>query len=241
MTSTPLRIDSLHLRFGAEEPAGACRAVLFDMDGVLVDSEPFWQQAEREVFATVGLDLSPEDMSLTIGLRIEEVAAFWHRRHPWRGPSLEEVAADVVDRVIELVEEQGELMAGVSLALESIRRRGLPLALASSSSRRIIETVFARFDLAGLFAAVASAEDETHGKPHPAVFLTAASALGVAAPDCLVVEDSLNGVIAAKAARMKCLAVPDPRQRDDPRFVLADGVVDSLADLDESDWSRWLE
>lgn len=224
----------------AREPSGTCRAVIFDMDGVLVDSEPFWQQAEREVFATVGLDLGPEDMSRTIGLSIEEVVAFWHRRHPWREPSPEQVAGDVVDRVIELVHERGELLPGVSRALGTFRRRGLPLAVASSSSRRLIEKVLARFALGGVFAAVASAEDETHGKPHPAVFLTAAAALGTAPPDCLAIEDSLNGVIAAKAARMPCLAVPDPRQRDDPRFVIADAVFDSLAELGEADWSRWL-
>lgn len=223
-----------------ENKRAPSQAVIFDMDGVLLDSEPFWQIAESEVFASVGLDLTPQDMAQTIGLRIEEVAAFWYRQHPWAGPSTEEIASRVVARVIELVRERGELLPGVRRAVESIHAFGAPMTVASSSSRVLIETVVERFELGGFFPVVSSADAETHGKPHPAVFLTAAASLGVAPTECLVIEDSLNGVLAAKAARMRCLAVPDPRQQGDPRFVLADQVLESLAGLDEDFWKRWV-
>lgn len=216
------------------------QAVIFDMDGVLLDSEPFWQVAESDVFASVGLDLTSEDMAQTIGLRIQEVVAFWYRHHPWEGPSLEEVASRVVARVIELIHQRGEMLPGVRRAIESIHALGVPMTVASSSSRALIEAVVERFDLGGFFPAVFSADAETHGKPHPAVFLTAAASLGVGPMDCLVIEDSLNGVLAAKAARMRCLVVPDPRQQGDPRFAIADRVLDSLDDLDEDFWGRWI-
>lgn len=220
------------------DPDGV-RAVIFDMDGVLIDSEPFWVEAEREVFARVGVDLRPEDMVHTIGLRIEEVARFWFRRRPWEGPAPEDVASDVLHRVVALVRERGRPLPGVRRTLERFASRGVPMAVASSSPGRLIRIVLDQLGIAGYFAAAVSAEGESHGKPHPAVFLTAASKLGVEPPSCLVIEDSVNGVIAAKAARMKCLAVPDPRQRDDPRLVLADEVVASLEELDDGFFSRW--
>jgi sugar-phosphatase len=218
---------------------GGVRAVIFDMDGVLVDSEPFWVEAEQAAFARVGLDLRPEDMANTIGLRIEEVARYWYRRRPWEGPAPEEVALDVLERVVELVRERGRPMPGARRALDRFASRGLPMAVASSSSGRLIRFVLGHLGLDAYFAIAVSAEDESHGKPHPAVFLTAAAKLGVEPQGCLVIEDSINGVIAAKAARMKCLAIPDPRQRDDPRLVLADEVLGSLEDLDDAVFSRW--
>ncbi len=221
------------------QPQEKCRAVIFDMDGILVDSEPFWQLAEQQAFAAVGVELRPEDMARTIGLRIEEVMAFWYRRLPWNGPSTDQVAADVVARVIDLVASEGKPMPGARRAVESARTRGLPLAVASSSPRRLIDAVIDRFGFKGSFDATASAEDESLGKPHPAVFLTAAEAIGVPPTSCLVIEDSINGVVAAKAARMTCLAVPELRQRNDARFALADEVFGSLEDLDDESWSRW--
>lgn len=209
----------------------SCRAVIFDLDGVLVDSEPLWVTAELEAFAAVGLELTPADLERTIGLPMPEVAAYWHGRAPWPGPSPDELAAAVVDRVIELVGERGRPAPGARAAVERFAARGVPLAVASSSPRRLIASVLERFDLARFFAAVASAEDEDYGKPHPAVFLTAAARLGVAPASCLVIEDSINGLIAAKAARMTCVVVPDPRQKDDPRLALADAVLASLEEL----------
>ena len=223
-----------------ETATGSCRAVVFDMDGVLIDSEPLWQEAESEAFAAVGVRLRGEDMVQTVGLRIDEVTAHWFRHSPWPGPTPTEVAGRIVDRMVERVAERGTPIPGARRAVAGARQRGAALALASSSPRRLIAAVLARFALEDAFDAVVSAEDERYGKPHPAVFLSAAAALGVPPAECLVVEDSLNGVVAAKAARMPCVAIPDPRQRDDPRFVLAEEVLGSLEELDAAVWGRWL-
>ena len=207
----------------------ALEAAVFDMDGVLVDSEPLWQEAEIEVFATVGVELTAALCAQTMGLRIDEAVDHWHRRWPWDDPPRAEVADRVVAGVAARIAERGEPLAGVDEALDACRRRGLRLALASSSPMPLIEAVLARFGLDGAFEVVVSADAEPYGKPHPGIYLTAADRLGVAPTACVAIEDSLNGVIAAKAARMRAVAIPlDPA---DPRFGVADAVITSLADL----------
>jgi beta-phosphoglucomutase-like phosphatase (HAD superfamily) len=207
------------------------QAAIFDLDGLLIDSEPLWRRAEVEIFATVGLVLTDADCEVTTGLRIDEVVAFQHGVRPWHPPRLDEVAARIVDRVIELIETVGVAKPFGAHAVALCEREGLQLALASSSPERLIHAALRRLGLTGRFGLVQSAQHERWGKPHPAVFLTTAERLGVPPVACVVLEDSLNGVIAAKAARMRCLAVPE---RPDPRFVLADRVLPSLQALDRA-------
>lgn len=201
------------------------------MDGLLVDSEPLWVRAEMEVFATAGVELCEEDCARTKGLRTDDVVAYWHARRPFRGATPTEVEQRLVARVAALVLEEGRPLPGIAGALEAARDGGRPVALASSSPSPIIRAALARLGLEDAFAVVQSAETEALGKPHPGIFLTTAARLGVPAVDCLVLEDSLTGVIAAKAARMTCVAVPFDHPDHDRRFALADAVVGSLADV----------
>jgi len=213
-------------------------AAIFDMDGLLVDSEPLWHDAEVEVLGALGVPISEGDPRRTKGIFVREVTRYWHDRFPWEGPSTDDVATRIVDRVIDLVGEKGRLQPGVDTAISLCRDHGLALALASSSEYRLISFVLERFGLASHFAFAHSAEDEPYGKPHPAVFLTTAARLGVAPDRCLVWEDAPAGVLAAKAARMTCVAVPAPGERDAPAFAIADAVLFSLSEADEDLWRR---
>lgn len=208
------------------------------MDGVLIDSEPFWRESEIAVFGRVGLRLTDAMCRETMGLRIDEAVDYWHRRHRWEVPATGEVADEIVGGLIELIQLRGELMPGARHALNFFRSRGVKLGLASSSAYRIINAVVERLGLAGEFDCVYSAEKEAYGKPHPGVYLTTAGKLGVEPTECLAVEDSLNGVLAAKAARMKCIAIPERTEQLDPRFAIADCVLDSLSDISEGLWHR---
>jgi sugar-phosphatase len=143
------------------------------------------------------------------------------------------VAVTIVDRVIALLLAKGELKPGAEHAIALCATRGLPLAVASSSQYRLIDTALEHFGLRHHFALVHSAEEETWGKPHPAVFLTAASKLGAAPRRCLVWEDAPAGVLAAKADSMACIAVPEHGEEQRPAFVLADVVLGSLLEMDE--------
>jgi mannitol-1-/sugar-/sorbitol-6-/2-deoxyglucose-6-phosphatase len=210
----------------------ALTASIFDMDGLLVDSEPLWQEAEVSILGALGVPLELDGCRRTKGMFVNEVARYWFTRYPWSGPEPDDVAVAVVDRVAQLVVEKGTLQPGARHTIELCAGRGMRLAVASSSEYRLIEVILGHFGLVDLFELVHSAEDEEYGKPHPAVFLSAAAKLGVAPADCLVWEDAAAGVLAAKAARMACVAVPEPTERTLPGFAIADAVLASLDQVD---------
>ena len=214
------------------------RALLFDMDGVLIDSEPLWHRAEIAAFGEAGLTLTTGDCLQTTGLRVDETVAYWCERFPGLAPSRDVLVADILERLIRLVREEGEAKPGVAEALAFAQRAGLRLALASSSTYAVIEAVTARLGLAPAFEVIHSAEEEERGKPDPAVYLTTARKLGVDPTDCVAVEDSPNGLLSAKAAGMRCLAIPEPALRGDPRFELADAVLSGLGEIGEEVWER---
>ena len=206
-------------------------AIIFDMDGLLVDSEPLWRIAEIETLSVVGVPITDEDAVQTTGLRTDEVVELWYARYPWPDPPRKEIEARIITRLIALVRERGELMPGVIEALQAVSDAGYPLAIASSSSSEIIAAVLDTLGIASYFQVAQSAEHEPYGKPHPGVYIEAARRLGVEPRQCLAFEDSPNGVIAAKAARMRCIAVPDPALADDRRLQAADLILPSLAEF----------
>ena len=180
------------------------------MDGLLIDSEILWHEAEIEILGVSASRSPPRAAARTKGMFVEEVTAHWYGLYPWPGtPTPDEVAVTIVDRVIELILTKGELKPGALHAIDLCADRGLPLAVASSSQYRLIDAALAHFGLRDRFALVHSAEDEDYGKPHPAVFLTAAAKLGAVPRRCLVWEDAPAGVLAAQASSMACIAVPE--------------------------------
>jgi mannitol-1-/sugar-/sorbitol-6-/2-deoxyglucose-6-phosphatase len=211
-------------------------AVVFDMDGVLIDSEPIWRAVEREVFGRLGIEVTEEDLMRTMGVRVHDVVEGWHRRQPWEGPSPAELAEAIVDRVADTIEQDGRLNEGAVDAIDYLRGLGLPLALASSSPMRLIRAVLSMGGLEERFDVVLSAEEEERGKPDPAVYLTAARRLGVVPERCLAIEDSLAGIRAAKAAGMVCITVPE-HPPEEAREAGADLVLDSLKEFDDRIWA----
>ncbi len=203
-------------------------AAIFDMDGLLIDSEPLWRQAERAAFADVGVMLSDEDCELTMGFRTDEVIAYWYQRIGWSGKSLEDVASGLIARVRVLIDEQGKALPGVHETLQLFEARGVKLALASSSAMVLIEAVIDKLGIRRYFEVVCSAMDEVRGKPDPAVFLSAARRLGVDPRRCLVFEDSIAGVEAAIAAKMMVVAVPAEKMANNKMFDRADLKLRSL-------------
>jgi len=201
-------------------------AVIFDMDGLLIDSEAFWRKAEIAVFKTVGIDLSEDDCRETMGYRLNEVVELWHSRHPWSEKSKEQVEEEILSYVQNLIETEGVPLEGVMETIALCDTLSLKTAIASSSAMRLIKATVSRLGLIDRFNVLHSAENEELGKPHPAVFIHSAKKLGVRNENCLVFEDSFHGMIAGLAAKMKVIAVPETQEE---RFKAAHL---SLNDLD---------
>jgi sugar-phosphatase len=214
------------------------KAVIFDMDGLLIDSEPLWQKAEIEVFREVNVFLNHILCRQTTGLRIDEVVDYWYNKFPWKSISKRELTEDIIKRVIELISREGEAKDGVQEILDFLKRKNVRIALASSSAYSIIDTVLNRLRIKEVFEEIYSAAEEEYGKPHPGVYLTTAKKLQIKPQECLVLEDSLNGVIAAKAAQMKCLAIPDVFPDYQPKYIIADLVMKSLSEVNNDIWQK---
>jgi sugar-phosphatase len=204
------------------------------MDGLLIDTEPVWRAAESDVFADLGVQLTDRDLLDSTGQPTEELIPIWRQRQPAadRDPGVTD--ADIADRITEQViahvRAAGEPMPGVGEAIALFRRCELRLAIASSSSRRLIDAVCDRLGLTGIEVRC-SGQEVANGKPAPDVYLEAARRLAVAPAVCLAVEDSPNGIASAKSAGLRCLAVPDPLLAADPRYQEADLVIGSLLAL----------
>ncbi|MCB1216819.1 hexitol phosphatase HxpB [bacterium] len=207
------------------------QAVIFDMDGLLIDSEPFWRDAEVAVLNPLGVPITHDDCAQFAGLRIREVVANWRELYPWDGESTDSVADRIQQQLCDSIRERGQLLPGAKELVRELHGRDYPLAIATSSAPDVVDAVMAVSGLRDCFRVIASASAEQYGKPHPAVYLTAARQLGMEPQHCLVFEDALLGIIAAKAARMTVVAVPEELNRGDVRFQLADRVIESLRDF----------
>ena len=186
------------------------------------------------MFGSLGLPLTEADVRQTMGLRIDDAVAHWWQRHPWTGLTPTEVERAVTARVADLIAVSGAPMPGALEAVALCRRLGLPVAVCSGSYAVVIEAALRRLGIESEVSVWHSAEWEAVGKPHPGAYLSTAAALGVDPTACLAVEDSFNGAIAAKAARMRVVAVPEPAALESPRWGFCDALVPSLAQFDEA-------
>lgn len=210
------------------------QAVLFDMDGVIVDSEPLWEQAECDVLHHYGVDrnqLIQRHGIVTTGMRINEVIDMYCRCLNHMKLDKQKIANAIIDRAIDKITTAHPLLPGVKQALALCHQLGLKVGLASSSPQRVIDTVTSLFAITDDFAVRVSAEHLICGKPHPAVYLLAAEQIGISPLNCLTIEDSLAGMIATKAASMKSIVIPESIHAADPRWCLADYQLASLSDL----------
>lgn len=213
-------------------------AVIYDMDGVIIDSEPLWREAEIESFATVNISLTDEMCIQTMGLRVDEVVEHWFHLFPTDSTLAKPVEDMILKKVAALVLDKGQAKEGVYESLEFIKGKNVPIALASASAMILINAVLDKLGLRSYFSELHSAEFEEYGKPHPSVYLTTAKKLEVPSRTCIAIEDSINGMIAAKASKMKCIAIPDDAHRDDKRLGIADAVLSSLKEINEELWQK---
>ena len=204
--------------------------VVFDLDGLLIDSEQVWDGVREELAHARGGRWHPGATRDMMGMSSPKWSAYMHDVIGLR-ESPEEINREVVDRMLALYASGPPWLPG---ALDAVRRlaASFTLGLASSSNRELIDAVLDAGGIADLFAATVSSEEVARGKPAPDVYLEAARRLGVPAAECVAIEDSHNGILAAKAAGMRCIAVPNAHfPPADDALGAADAVVASVDDL----------
>ncbi|RLC77595.1 MAG: hypothetical protein DRJ03_17080, partial [Chloroflexi bacterium] len=201
-------------------------AVIFDMDGVIVDSEPLHIESFNEIIAQYDAVITPDDFKPLVGRTQPEIFAAVKERFGIE-ESIESLMARKQERYLRLVETKIEAMPGLYELVDWLKALGIKMGIASASPLKDIQTVLRCIRLEGAFDAVLSAVNLLHGKPHPDIFLLTAKELGVLPGQCVVLEDSERGVEAARRAGMTRIAMPNffTRHHD---FSAADSVVESL-------------
>ena len=206
-------------------------SVIFDMDGLLIDSEPCWQEAGTETLLEFKVTLTPVQYHHTTGLRTREWLDYWFTQYDIGKERIPAAVAALHHNVIDKIKDNAAPMPGVKQIIDFFRARGFSIGLATSSPLSLVEVVVDKLGIADCFEAVASAEHLPYGKPHPQVYMDCAESLAANPLNCLAFEDSFNGLIAAKAARMKCVAIPVHDQAHLPKWAAADLQLGSLLEF----------
>ncbi len=210
------------------------KAVIFDMDGVIIDSEPLWKKAEIEVFGNHGYSFNEEMCERTKGMRVDEVTVYWKEQlNASFDPN--QVKNEIVETIIALILKEGKAMKGLNELLICLKEQNYKLAVASSSPMVIINAVLNSLNIRDFFQVIHSAQYEDYGKPHPQVFITAAQHLNIKPHECIVIEDSFYGIIAAIAAKMKVIALPFKTEPNLDKFIIADYIVNSHVEIRENE------
>lgn len=207
--------------------------IIFDMDGLLIDSEPAWHATETRVYSDNGIDLTDDMLRETMGMRYDLVADYWVRHFKKDGivdPAV--LAEQVLQKMREHVDTAAVFFPDAKESIERCHVAGYRVAIASSSPMVLIEAVVEQLGVRDKIEVLHSAEGERDGKPAPDVYLSTARLLGVEPATCLAVEDSYNGIRAARAAEMQCIAVCDERYTSPAELAhLTPHVLSSLEEL----------
>ncbi|ODN65816.1 HAD family hydrolase [Methylophaga muralis] len=189
------------------------KAVIFDMDGVIVDSEQIWDDAEKHVFSSYGIDITESDQLNTRNMNMQQVSQYWSQKA--RTPfSLEESEQNVIQRVCQQIQQTPVAMQGALNLLKQIHTMNFPIGLATNAPKPVCHTVLQCLQIETYFTSVQTADDVKNTKPHPEIYLKSADNLKVDPQHCLVFEDSPTGVRAAHAAGMQVIYVNPIRVAD---------------------------
>ena len=207
------------------------QAVIFDMDGLIIDSEPLWKQAEFNVFSALGCEVTPQDQLKTACLSTQNVTEYWFNKSPWHYQPKHQAEQAVIEEVEALLKNQCQTKPGFFQALELCRDLDLKIGLASNAPLRLCHTVAQILDCMDDFDCILSSELVQNGKPAPDIYLHAIKTLDVAPKFALALEDSVTGATAAKAAGLKVIGVPSEPHYLEPMLQLTDKILPSLSAL----------
>ncbi len=207
------------------------RTVIFDMDGVIIDTEPLHHHAFFTLFAELGIPVSAADYATFLGKSTRNVFQLLKEQYHL-APDVETLLMRKRELFNQAFDEDAslDLLPGVRTLIEDLRRHDVQLVVASSASNATISRVFDRFGLRPYFTHIVSGEDFVESKPNPAIFLRAAELAGTPVAECIVIEDSANGVAAAKAAGIYCIGYASPHSAGQ-NLVQADMIIQHFSEL----------
>ncbi|EGG31622.1 HAD family hydrolase [Paenibacillus sp. HGF5] len=206
------------------------QAFIFDMDGVIIDSEPLHFEVDIQVMNYYGSSITHEQLEKYVGMTNPEMWAAIKHEHQLAQSVSEIIEYQLSNKIEMLTSREMEPIDGIRELLAELKARRIPAAIASSSPPVFITAVLRKFDLLDQFECVVSGEEVEKGKPAPDVYLKAAELLGVEPEHCMVLEDARHGVAAAKAAGMTCIGFVNPNSGNQD-LSQADHVVDSIGDV----------
>jgi beta-phosphoglucomutase family hydrolase len=207
-------------------------AVIFDMDGVLIDSEPFHLVVNERIFEDLGINMSEDEYHSFIGTTHKDMWTIIKNRYnlPQSVPELVNMQVSGNIDYIKNEEIQSIKIKGITDLLSRISRENIKIGIASSSPNEVINLVIKKLNISDYFSAIVGGEEIKKGKPAPDIFLKAAKRLEEKPSDCIVVEDSKNGTLAAKAAGMKCIGFKNPNSGNQ-NLEKADLIIDNYDSL----------
>jgi beta-phosphoglucomutase family hydrolase len=207
------------------------KAVIFDLDGVIIDSEPVHFRLERQMLEELKIEVSSEEHNSYVGMSPENMWTAIITRHNVSFNPQDLIQKKHLLYIGHLVNEQNLYpIPGVAALIKKLHKNNFKLAIASSSHLEVIDAVLKKFDLSDDFTALVSGTELTHSKPHPEIFLRAAELVNSKPGECVVIEDSKNGVTAAKAAGMKCIGFANPNSGDQ-NLDSADVIIRSFEEI----------
>ncbi|MGI9533569.1 MAG: HAD family hydrolase [Thermodesulfobacteriota bacterium] len=205
------------------------KAIIFDMDGVIINSEPLWEKSEKILMNNFGLAYNSDYRDKILGLNQTDSACLLRDTF-----NINKTVNEIIDErlkiLLRLYEDELTLINGIEKLISDSLKKRLKVGLASSSPMRIIEFVLNKFEIKKYFHSVVSGECTINGKPHPDIYIKASKQLGIDPGECIAVEDSINGTISAKNAGMYCIAIPDTRLLIN-EYKIADLIVNRLSDI----------
>lgn len=206
------------------------KAVIFDMDGVLIDSQPIHYEADTKTLEQLGVSISHRDLEKYAGTSNPNRFARFKKDFGIK-ESIERITALQESIIFNLIAKKSLYpIKGIKELLEELKSYNLKIAVASSSSHRFIDTILVKINLKDYFSIIVSGEDSENSKPAPDIFLATANKLNVSPSDCIVIEDSMNGVLAALAAQMKCIGYINPTSGNQD-LSKATIIIDDFAKL----------
>lgn len=205
-------------------------AVIFDMDGVIIDSEPIHFEVDMQTMRDLGFDISSEELEKYVGTTNEYMFTDLKNKY-----NINQSIEEIINYKVELTKKkiiQSDLdpIEGIKELLVDLKNKNIPTAIASSSPRSFIDVVVSKFNLQDYFKYIVSGEEVVNGKPAPDVYIETAKKLGLPPEECTVIEDSRNGVLAAKTAGMKCIGFQNINSGNQD-LSKADIIVKSITEI----------